>query len=281
MNETPLQIQDEEILTKKEEEIKYILNSIEQIIPHHGTFIALIYNPISGGGEILPSDSISISAFLEGLQVDKATTLLHGPGGDFTEALLIALLFRKKFTKYKTLVSSVCGSSLNLIALKSDGLIRLKDSTITQIDPCFVYEEEIYRAIEHLRDDNQAIKDKANEVFHYAKDQLIALIKEKPSLFDHEKVDFEFFDWENIVELMMQQERHDSEVKSSEIHLIPFKLEFTDDAELKNNCEKLIQKVTDYLIVTGRRFFIGTTQTIEINKHNPQITEKGNLLFCP
>lgn len=270
---------DEELL-QKEIEIKKILKNIEEKIDCNG-LIAMIYNPLEGFGEILEGDTKNIYAFITGLEISQATILLHGPGGNFIEGMNIAYIFRNKFSTYKTFVPQICGSALCFPILKSDKLILLKKGIITQIDPVFEYEKQPFRAIKYLRSENPILKEIANRVFHYSEKQIFNLIKERPSLFQHDKKDFESVDGENIISAMLNRDEHSDKVEAIAFQFIPFNVEFRDDNELSKLCNNLIRQVQWYLMETERRYFIGSTYKTTINKHKPNEKKEGHLLFCP
>ena len=267
-------------LCLSESKIKQCLGNIEKEMGCNG-LICFIYNPLKKGGEIIDSDHKHIATFLYGIKLNQATLLLHGPGGDFNEGLRITYIIRKRFHTYRTFVPRLCASALCLPVLKSDKLILLKGGQITQVDPHFLHKGKWHRAIEHLQDKDPEIKNKANLVFRSARKDIFDLIKEKPSLFDHEKHDFEHIDEENIIDAMLNREEHSDKVKEIAFEYIPFKVRFIDNKKLTELCDFLIQEVTDYLIVTDRRYCIGSTYPTTINEHLPDKKMVGNLLFSP
>ena len=269
---------DKELL-KAEEEIKRLLSEIEHALGHG--LIILVYNPLESGGEIIPGDSDKIFSFLYGLNIQQAVVIIDGPGGNFNEGIHISNIFRNKLSTYKTVVPLICGSSLCFTVLKSDMLILLKGGIITQIDPCFEYNGKILRAIQHLKDNDPVIKDKAREILRYAEEQILKLIGEKPSLFKHKKHGFGSIEHENIVEGLMNRKEHCDEVESIAFQYIPFKVHFNDDKNLASLSKELIKAIQNYLIDTKRRFCLGCNYETEVFDGITKSTRKGKLLFSP
>jgi hypothetical protein len=273
---------DNSNLEKRERKIKSILNQIETKLGCNG-LIYLIFNPLVGGGEIISEDSKNINAFIQGLKIQQATILLHGPGGNFNEAMLITKCIRNRFSTYRTFVPQLCCSSLCFLALKSDKLILLKGGSLTQYDPQFKYNGKWIRAIKHLNDKNdKTLKTKSKEIYHYAENKIFELITDKPSLLDSKKVDFDNIHRENIIEAMMNKAEHIDAVDKIAFEFLPFKVDFNGDYETSILSNNLIIEVQNYLIDTGRRYSIGCTyETKIINKSQKGKTLKGNLLFSP
>lgn len=276
-------IEDDPELCALEKEIQKGLNLIEKELDCNG-IVFLIYNPmvnpLKGGGEIYPGDSKNIKAFLDGLKTNQATVLLHGPGGNFDEGILIALIMREKFISYRTFVPQLCCSALCFPVLKSDKLIMLKGASLTQIDPIFTHRGKSYRAIQEIfKEGNNEVKRMAKKVWDYAEKKIFELIKEPPSLFNHEKIDFEYVDQQNIIDEFMNKAEHHDEVKDIAFISIPFKKTVVSNESLKILSSKLIDKVQTYLMQTGRRYCIGSTYETTIMKKGEEC--KGHILYVP
>ncbi|HME87083.1 MAG TPA: hypothetical protein VKE88_01610 [Candidatus Nanoarchaeia archaeon] len=271
----------EDVLITLENDIKRISAEIEVGLNCNG-FLFLVYNPLELGGEIIEGDSRHIYDFLNGLSFRQATILLHGPGGDFKEGLVITYAFRKKFLTYRSFVPGICSSALCLPVLKSDGLIILKDGTITQLDPIFDYEGKPKRAIKHLKDETDSVlREKANAIFQYSRNEIFKLIETKPSLYDEGKGELDYVIKTDIINSMMNQNEHSDDVKPIAFEYLPFKVEFKSDEALRKSCDELINSIQQYLIMTGRRYCIGTTAKTTMNAHLKDKKMEGSLLFCP
>lgn len=267
-------------LKESEVVIKGLLQEIDDALGGHG-FLCLVYNPLEGGGEIIEGDVENIFSFINGLKENQTTILLDGPGGNVEEGLNITRCIRNKFSTMRSIVSGVCGSALCFPILKSDKLIVLKGASITQIDPIFEHEGEPIRAVEHLRDKDGDVKDKANRVFKEVRDKVFDMLWEKPSLLNDCGTEFEHCHKDFIVDEMMTQEKHEDEVKDIAFEYLPLKVEFRSDDNLKNICNELIKRLRQYLIVTGRRYSIASSTLTVLNEHKSSKKESGHMLFVP
>jgi len=122
------------------------------------------------------------------------------------------------------------------------------------------------------------------EVMHQCTEQLIEYFHGTRRNFDipihQEGTEFQTYDCEKIVDKMMIGETHSEKVPELSFqYLLPFKVSFKDDTELRSLCTSLIGLMRDYLIRTGRRGGFGSsTKTIMNSEEGP---EEGQLLFFP
>ena len=130
----------ENIVEKKSKEflsnLRELIKELQDIycIP----VISIIYNPYKQG--ILSKiespgyldDAWYLNAVIQNSKIKKCNIILDGKGGDFKVGYKMASTLPKRLKKFFSIVPMICGSALFLLALKSDILIRSKNSIITQ-----------------------------------------------------------------------------------------------------------------------------------------------------
>ncbi|MFA6072978.1 MAG: hypothetical protein WC758_02620 [Candidatus Woesearchaeota archaeon] len=274
---------DEDITPESDEKINSLMLDLESELQCNG-LIVLIFNPHISQGALIEGDmQKNIAAFLDGLKNNNATVLLYGLGGCFTEGLMLAHTIRKKFSHFNTLVPSICASALCLTVLKSDNLKILKNGCLTQIDPVIVHDGKPIRAIKYLHDLDEETKQNCQSMFRYAEQQIIDLISNKPSLFNHSKREFDFADKDDIITLFMNKDEHSDGIKKMEFQyrLDNFNVEYDDNPELLNKSMNLITEVINVLNEQQERYFLGCTYETKLNDKTKKTERQGKLLYCP
>jgi hypothetical protein len=246
------------------EQARDLLTKIQEATGVH--VFSIVYNPYKEGIKTPLStnekdDAWYINAALEHSKITDANVILHGPGGDFKIGMKMAYTLRKYLKNYKTIVPSICCSALCFCALKSDQLEINDKSKITQIDPLFEEDGQLLRAVEVQFCEEETRRHKAKKILSACKEQIMQLIKEKPSLYNHRKVEWEeVYDVDQISDRFMWKPDHLEGVSFEEMGSLNLKVKKNEDPELINLMKKYVELCQEILIYEDRRVIIGCSK---------------------
>ncbi len=224
-------------------------------------FIFLIY---AHHKEIQENDEIWLMDFMQSSISKNLTVILHGEGGDFKTAIIMAYILRENLSSFQVYVPVHCCSSLCCLFLKADELTLTPNTVITQIDPVCQYEGGWFRAIKHIKSEDPLLKENAKQIFNFAKFKIMGMINTKPSLFKFKHVEYDDFGHTHeVVSLFMNKDRHDSRITLAELQYLDLNVVQSQNADLLAKTTELINKCQSFLTETNKRVMLISSEEIK------------------
>jgi hypothetical protein len=177
-------------------------------------------------------------------------------------------ILRDCLLRYDSFVPTATSSSLCYFILQSNRLFIGNKSLITQIDPLFNYGDKELRAIEHLTDPNNEIKELSREIHSSTFENLKRILKSKPHVFEDvvsKESQARYNYLEKMVKIWMKKEEHDKPLSIKELKELKVNFKIVEE-EVISKTKIIIAECLNELIKEDKRFVIQTSK-IEENKY--------------